>query len=128
VERFPLRRAGWALPFLALFAPRGGTVDVDADRIRIRLGLLGRADIPVASVVRISEMNWPWWGGAGVRIGRELVAFAGASGRAVVFELEPAVRLRAPLTWTTRRVVVVVERPEHLAAAVAAARQLHDEG
>ncbi len=122
VERFPLTRAGWALPFLALLAPRGGTAEVGDGQVRIALGLLGRAVIPIRSVTRVSEMWWPWWGGAGVRIGRGMVAFAGASGRAVVIEVDPPVRVRAPFGWTTGRVVVVVDDPDGLGAAVAAAR------
>ncbi|HWH13707.1 MAG TPA: hypothetical protein VNT51_03110, partial [Miltoncostaeaceae bacterium] len=65
MERFPLPTSRWALPFVALLAPRGGDVVVDADGVHVRLGLLGRADVPLDAVARISRMQWPWWGGVG---------------------------------------------------------------
>gem|GEM_PF-491943 len=124
MERFPLPVSRWALPFLALFAPRGGEVRVHDEVVEARLGVMGSARVPIADIERISHMRWPWWGGVGVRIGRGLVAFAATSGRAVVLELARPVSVRAPLPWTTRRLVLVVDRPEHLAAAVAARRSL----
>ena len=59
-----------------------------------------------------------------MRIGRGMVAFAATSGSAVVLELARPVGLRAPLPWSTERLVLVVDRPDHLAAAVAARRSL----
>lgn len=124
MERFLLPRSRWAWPFLALFAPRPSYAEVHPDRLEVRMGALGHAVVPVGVIGRISRMSWPWWGGVGVRIGRGMVAFAAASGKAVVVETTEDVTVRAPLRWTTRRIVLVVERPEHLAAALAAAREL----
>lgn len=124
MERFPLRRAWWATPFLAPLAPRGGEVRVGDGAVDVRLGVLGHAHVPLGRITRVSRMTWPWWGGAGVRIGRGMVAFAAASGPAVVLDLDSPVRVRAPFGWSTSRLVLVAERPDHLAAAVAAARAL----
>jgi len=97
-------------------------VRVDGAWLEVRLGLLGRARVPVARIARISRMDWPWWGGAGVRIGRGHVAFAAAAGRAVVVELDEPVRVRAPLRWPTDRLVLVVDRPDDLVAVLAERR------
>jgi hypothetical protein len=126
VERFLLPRSRWAWPFLALFAPHPSYAEVHPDRLEVRMGALGSAVVPVGGIARISRMHWPWWGGLGVRIGRGMVAFAAASGDAVVVETSEPVSLRAPLRWTTRRIVLVVDRPEHLAAALAAAREMRE--
>jgi hypothetical protein len=88
------------------------------------MGALGRARIPVRDITRISTMRWPWWAGAGVRIGRGMVAFAAASGTGVVIDLGGPLDVRAPLRWSTPRIVVVPEHPERLVAALAAAREL----
>lgn len=117
-------RAGWALPFLVLFAPREGAVEVHPDRVEVAMGALGRATIPIGVVGGVGRMRWPWWGGVGVRIGKGLVAFAGRPGPAVVIETTAPVEVHAPLRWTTSRIVLVVDRPEYLAAAVGAARQM----
>lgn len=127
MERFPIPRSRWALPFLVLFAPRTGSVEVHPDRVEIAMGAMGHARVPVALIGGVGRMRWPWWGGVGVRIGKGLVAFAGRPGEAVLLETTEPVAVRAPLRWTTSRIVVVVDRPDHLAAAVAAARQLTGE-
>ena len=64
--------------------------------MRVRMGLLGRADVPVALVDRIGVMRWPWWGGVGVRLGKGLVAFVAAPGEAAVLELGEPLTVRAP--------------------------------
>lgn len=103
-----------------LFAPRPAYAEVDRTGLRVRVGMLGRAEIPAASIIRVRETIWPWWGGAGVRIGRGMVAFACASGPAVIVETDGPVSVRAPLPWSTTRIVLVVDRPADLAAALVA--------
>ena len=46
----------------------------------MRMGLLGRADVPIERIASVGTMLWPWWGGLGVRIARGLVAFVGGVG------------------------------------------------
>lgn len=121
MEQFTFRRAWWSTPFLALLAPRGGGVTVDGDGLHARFGLLGRADVPLDLVASVGRMRWPWWGGLGVRIGRGLVAFAGDTGDAVVVDLVHDLAVKAPFTWRTTRLVLVVDEPARLAAAIAAA-------
>lgn len=103
---FPLRRSSWALVFLVPLSPRRPTVEVTAEAIVVRMGLLGSAVVPLAVIERVGTMPWPWWGGVGARLGRGLVAFVAGSGEAAVLELSEEVAVRAPLRWRTRRVVV----------------------
>jgi hypothetical protein len=120
---FPLRRSSWAAPFLVPLAGRRLEARVGDGEVRIRMGMLGKATVPVGLIERIGQMNWPWWGGVGVRIGRGLVAYVAAAGEATLLELSEEVSVRAPLNWRTRRLVVGVEEPTEFAAAVAAERR-----
>lgn len=121
-KAFPLRRSPWAAPFLYPLSVRRPAAEVTGETIEVQMGLLGRASVPLAAVARVGSMNWPWWGGVGVRLGRGLVAFVAAPGQAVVLELTEPIAVRAPLRWTTRRVVVAPEDVEGFARAVAEAR------
>jgi hypothetical protein len=123
VTTFPLRRSAWALPILLPLAAGHPTAALEPDRVSVRMGVAGRADVPLSAVDRVGTMHWPWWGGVGARISRGLVAFVGASGPVVVLELSEPLEVRAPLRWTTRRVGIGVEDPDGFMAAVAAARR-----
>jgi hypothetical protein len=97
---------------------------VDPDVVRVDLGWIGHAEVPVPLIERISVMHWPWWGGVGARIGRgRLVGFIGAPGPAVVIDLAEPLDVRAPFRWSARRVAVGADDVAGLAAAVAAARE-----
>lgn len=115
-------RSRWAVVFIGLLAPRGGHVVVDASEVRISVGLMGSARIPVERIARVSQMTWPGFGGLGVRIGRGLVAFVLRSGPCVVVELDREISVRAPLPWKTAKILVRVEDPGDLMAAIAEAR------
>jgi len=120
-------RSRWALPFLAMFAPHGGQVELGDSSLDIRLGVLGNAQIPVERIVRVSTMEWPWWAGVGVRIGRGVVGFISQSGTVVVIELSEEIEVRAPLRWSTRRIAVRVTDPQHFILTVAARRTAPDD-
>ena len=123
MQRFPIRRSPWALPFLAPLSARRPYADVGDGHVVVHMGLLGRADIPVALIDRVGTMSWPWWGGVGARIARGLVAFVGASGGTLVLiELSGPLRVRAPLGWTARKIAVGAEDVEGMVAAISAAR------
>ena len=122
VSRFPLRTGRWTF-LLRLLAPGDLVAEVGPETVRVRMGWLGGAEVPVALVERISRMSWPWWGGVGVRLGRGLVAFVAAAGDAAVLELGEEVAVRTPLRWRTRRVVIAAEDVVGLIEAVAAARR-----
>jgi hypothetical protein len=122
VPTFPIRRSPWALPFLVPLSPRRPTAVVDGGRLVLRMGLLGRADLPLDRIASAGTMHWPWWGGVGVRIARGLVAFVGASGPAAVLELTEPTEVRTPLKWTASRIAVGAEDVEGLLAAIAQAR------
>jgi hypothetical protein len=119
---FPIRRSPWALPFLVPLAPTRPAAMVGDDRLEVRMGLLGHADVPLSRIASVGTMNWPWWGGVGVRIARGLVAFIGGSGPAAVLDLTEPVRVRAPLGWSTSRIAIGAEDVEGLMDAIARAR------
>jgi hypothetical protein len=119
VERFEMPRSRWGFAFLALFAPHGGYVELDGAQCEIRLGVLGSAQIPLALVTRMSTMDWPWWAGIGVRIGRGVVGFVSTSGQVVVIELAEPIAVRAPLRWSTQRIAVRVVDSEAFMVSLA---------
>lgn len=124
MQRFPIRRSPWALPFLAPLAARRPYAEVGDGRVVVHMGWLGHAEIPVEQIDRVGTMSWPWWGGVGARIARGLVAFVGASGGTLVLlELSGPLRVRAPLGWTARTIAVGAEDVEGMVAAVTAARR-----
>lgn len=123
VRTFRLRRSPLAWPFVGLLAPGGQFATVGPRSVAVRVGLLGRAEIPLGLIDRITTMKWPWLGGVGVRISRGLVAFVPASGECVVIETSQPISVRAPLKWSTRRVAIAVEDVEDFAEAIAEARR-----
>jgi hypothetical protein len=119
VSTFPIRRSPWATLFLV---PRRPAASLEGGMLVVRMGALGRADIPIDRIASVGTMRWPWWGGLGARIARSLVAFVGASGPAAVLELTEPTEVRAPLKWSATRVAVGAEDVEGFVAAVARAR------
>lgn len=83
--------------------------EVGDGRVRIRLGLVGRADVDVTNIARLSRMRWPWWGGIGARLGRRMVAYTLAWGDVGVIELVDPIDARAPMKWRATRIVIGVE-------------------
>jgi hypothetical protein len=122
VTTFPIRRSRWALLFLVPLASGHPTATVDEERVSVRMGLLGRADVPVPLISAVGTMDWPWWFGVGVRIARGLVAFLGASGPMVVLELSEPVRVRTPLPWQAQRIAIGAVDVEGLIAEIARVR------
>lgn len=96
--------------------------EVGEGRVCIRLGLLGRADVEVSQITRLSTMHWPWWGGLGVRLGRQMVAYTLAWGEAAVIELTEPIDVRAPMRWRTTRVIIGVADATGLVDAIAEER------
>jgi hypothetical protein len=125
VQTFPIRSGRWARILLAPLAPRRPTVTVDESMVSVRMGLAGRADIPVARIDRVGTMVWPKWGGFGARIARNLVAFVGHSGTLVLVELSEPLRVRAPLGWTASSIAIGAEDVEGLISAISEARRPH---
>jgi hypothetical protein len=123
VRRFPLRRSRWALPFLLPLSLGRPYAEVGEGEVRVRMGLIGRADVPVGKIASIGTMTWPWWGGVGARIARGMVAFLGASGAVVVLDLTEQVGVRAPLSWRARSIGVGVEDVSGFITAVVAERE-----
>lgn len=127
MQTFPIRRSRWGLLFLVPRSPERRQATIDGGRLALRMGILGRADVPVDRIASVGTMLWPWWAGLGVRIARGLVAFVGASGPAAVLELTEPTEVRAPLKWTATRIAVGAEDVEGLIAAIARARGVTSE-
>jgi hypothetical protein len=122
-QDFPLRRAWWALPFVLPLSPARTAAVLTDDAVSIRMGLLGRAEIPLRLVDRIGTARWPWWAGVGVRLVRGTVAFVPDSGTVAQVELSEQLKVRAPLPWRVTRVLVAVEDVPGFIEAVAQARR-----
>ncbi|MEZ0285580.1 MAG: hypothetical protein ACAH79_10155 [Thermoleophilia bacterium] len=127
MQTFPIRRSRWGLLFLVPRSPERRQATIDGGRLALRMGILGRADVPIDRIASVGTMLWPWWAGLGVRIARGLVAFVGASGPAAVLELTEPTEVRAPLKWTATRIAVGAEDVEGLIAAIARARGVTSE-
>jgi hypothetical protein len=125
--RFPLRRGWPGRIFLAPLCPRQPYVELTGDAVRVRMGGLGKADVPLPAIARVGRMNWPWWGGLGVRLGGGgLVAYIARSGPAALFDLAEPTKVRMPLPWTTQRIAIAVDDLEGFLAALAAQRIVID--
>lgn len=122
MRRYPLRRSRWALPFLWPLSAGRPYAEVGDGEVRVRMGWLGRADVPVERIASIGTMTWPWWGGVGARIARGMVAFLAASGTVVVIDLTEPTSVRAPLGWKARSIGVGAEDVNGFITAVAAER------
>ena len=123
MQTFPIRRGRWARILLAPLAPRQPTATVDDRMVTVRMGLIGRADIPLAQIDRVGTTLWPRWGGFGARIARGLVAFVGHSGTLVLIELSGPLRVRAPLGWSATSIAIGAEDVDGLMAAIVDARR-----
>ncbi len=119
---FPIRRSRWGLLFLVPRSPEGRRATIGDGLLELRIGVIGRAEVPLDRIASVGTMRWPWWAGLGVRIARGLVAFVGASGPAAVLELTEPTEVRAPLKWSATRIAVGAEDVEGFVAAIANAR------
>lgn len=108
---------------LGVFGAARAQVELDESRLRIGMGVLGAATVPLERIAAVGTMRWPWWGGLGVRIARGLTAFVGSSGTAVVLDLTEPLRVRAPLPWRTQKIAVSVEDPDALIEAIVDLRE-----
>ncbi|MBM3634545.1 MAG: hypothetical protein FJW99_04550 [Actinobacteria bacterium] len=117
---FPLKSSRWS----RLWTSSGGPYEADVtdESVNVRIGWVGHAEVPIARVVRVLRLRWPWWAGLGVRITRGMVVFAPSAGEGVVLETDEPITVRCPMEWSTSRVLVMVRDPAAFAGAVAARR------
>ena len=121
ITRFPLRRCKATRLLWPMV--RGEVVaEVGDGRVRVRLGLLGRVDIDVTTIARLSRMHWPWWGGLGARLGRKMVAYTLAWGDVAVIELAEPIDAKAPMKWRATRIIIAVEDVDGFVDAIARER------
>lgn len=122
-REFPLRRSRWGWIFVRPLAWGRIAATIDSEGVTVRIGALGGGTIPLRVIDRIGRMDWPWWGGLGVRLGRGIIAFVPAGGECALLELSEPVKLRAPLPWRTQKVVIAAAELEEFIDALAAARR-----
>ena len=85
----------------------------------VRMGLLGRADVPVELIAAVGTMDWPWWVGVGVRIARGLVAFVGGPGRWRCWSSRSRWRCARRCRGRPSRIAIGAEDVEGLIAEIA---------
>jgi hypothetical protein len=116
---FPFRY-GFFRPLLSALGmgPRFSSVDLDGDRLRVRMGWCFRADVPVASIAAVRPYTGFVYGiGVHGQRGRWLVN--GAARGIVEIDIRPPARARVmgvPIKLRTLR--VSVESPDELMAAL----------
>ena len=50
MQTFPIRRSRWGLLFLVPRSPERRQATIDGRRLALRMGILGRADVPIDQV------------------------------------------------------------------------------
>lgn len=108
--------------FLGPFGAGRPVAVLTGEHLEVRMGIVGRGRIPLERIARVGSLNWPWWGGLGVRIARGMTAFVASSGRSVLLDLSEPVSVRAPLPWSTRRIAIAVADVDGLIEAIVEAR------
>jgi hypothetical protein len=122
---FPLKSMRWS----RLLTSTGGPYEAEVtdDAVRVRMGWVGHAEVPIERVARVWTRKWPWWAGMGVRIAKGMVVFAPAPGEGVVIETDEPITVHCPMEWSTTRVLVMASDPAAFAEAVAARRAATEE-
>lgn len=120
---FPLRTSRYGTWVIRALAPGRLRASVADDAVTVSVGLIGRARVPLAMIESTGTMTWPWWGGIGVRLSKNLVVFIASGGEAALLNLSDSLRVRAPLPWHTPRVAIGVADVPGFLAAIADARR-----
>ena len=120
-KKFPFLISGrWRL----LLAPFGVTeerafVQVGERELRVCFGPLFDYRFPLAAVETVKPTRWPLWAGIGPRVNfRGMVAFIGAYEKAVEVRFKERQRLRMVVPVPCDRLIVSLEHPEALIAAL----------
>lgn len=108
-QEFPLRTSRLAAILVRPLAWGRLVATLDDDHLRVRMGLLGGANVPLDQIARVGAMRWPWWAGVGVRISKNMVAFVPSSGPVALIGLTEPIAVRAPLRWRTGRLAIGVQ-------------------
>ena len=108
-QEFPLRTSKVAAILVRPLAWGPLVAVLEDDYLQIKMGLLGGAKVPLDQIARVGKMRWPWWGGVGVRISKNMVAFVPSSGAVALIGLAEPIKMRAPLPWRSGRLAVGVE-------------------
>jgi hypothetical protein len=113
-------RYGWFRPLLSVLGagPAFSRVEVEGDRVRVQMGPMFRADVPVASITEVERFRGiP--GGIGVHGWRGQWLVNGSVRGIVSIGIDPPVRARVlGVPVKLRRLHVSVQSPEGLMAAL----------
>jgi hypothetical protein len=118
-QTFPIRY-GLFRPLLSLLGagPSFSAVEVDGDRLRTRMGLLFRADVPLGSVTAVRPYTG-LVGGIGVHGWRGRWLVNGAASGLVAIDIDPPARAHVVgVPVRLRTLVIGVESPENLIASL----------
>jgi hypothetical protein len=96
-------------------SPKSSWVEVDDDLVRVKMGVLARADIPRSHIKDARPMEWSWWAGLGVRwYGPRRWGLIGSTQGVVELMLDPPTRMRMVLPVRAKRLAISVEDPDRL--------------
>lgn len=102
--------------------PRRSWVEVDENRIVVRMGWAFRTTVPRSHVTAVVPEDMKGWVGIGVHGFRGRWQVNGALGRGAAVEIEPSVRARVCLvTVQLQRLRIGVADPDAFVAAAATA-------
>ena len=124
VQEFPIRY-GFFRPLFSVMGagPRFSRVTVDGDRLRVRMGWMFQAEVPIASVTGV-KAHHGLVGGIGVHGGRGWWLVNGGIKGIVEITIDPPVKARVlGVKARLNRLQVGVESPEELMAALSGLRR-----
>ncbi len=113
-------RYGMFRPLLTVLGagPKFSKVEIDGDRLRVRMGLLFKAEVPLAAITSVGP-DTQMVGGIGVHGGRGNWLVNGAARGIVRIEIEPPARAKVMGVPVRLRILRVgVKSPGDLIAAL----------
>ena len=120
-KRFPVLIKGRWLPLLIPFGvtQERAFVQVGERELRVCFGPLFDYRFPLAEVETVAPRRWPLWAGIGPRVDfRGTVAFVGAYENTVEVRFKERQRMRMLVPVPCERLIVSLEDPEALIAAL----------
>ncbi len=123
-QEFPIRYGVFRPLFSVMGAgPRFSGVTVDADRLRVRMGWMFQAEVPLSSIAGVKR-HTGFVGGIGVHGGRGWWLVNGGIKGIVEITIDPPVKARVlGVRARLNRLQVGVQAPEELMAVLSGSRR-----